>query len=498
MTKKIAKLWNEYEQQLKVLRAFSSAEALLSWDREALMPRGAAIDRGETMSVLAGFAHNLMTDKKFVKLVDSLVAEKSALSSIEARSVLLTQRELRKSVRLSSAFVEETNQIVNAGYEAWLQAKKTNDFQIFAPHLEKIIENRKQYAACINPDEHPYNVLLDDYEEGLTIEQLRPVFTELKMGLKKLLPEVLAHQHRAINPFDQMAVDHVQLQAFLTELATKIGFDFNRGLIGHVEHPFEIHVSAHDHRINTHFSKTENSFTIMGFIHELGHGLYEQNVDLQYLPVGLMCGVSLGIHESQSRFLENVVGRSPQFWQYFLPRLKQQVPAFAQVELSQLISALNTVEPSLIRTEADEITYNLHIILRFELEIQLMTGELKVADLPGAWRALMKELLGVEPESDATGVLQDVHWAWGNLGYFPTYTLGNVNAAQLLASFSKANPDWLTEISEGNFSGYFNWFKAHIWQHGCMFTPAEVMKNATGELSNAKYLLKYLQAKYLA
>jgi carboxypeptidase Taq len=235
----------------------------------------------------------------------------------------------------------------------------------------------------------------------------------------------------------------------------------------------------------------------MGLIHELGHGMYEQNVDLKYLPLGLMGGVSLGIHESQSRFLENVVGRSTEFWQYFLPKLQSALPEFQDVQLSELVTALNEVQPSLIRTEADEITYNLHILLRFELEVALISGELKVADLPEAWRAKMQELLGVTPTGDAEGVLQDVHWAWGNFGYFPTYTLGNLNAAQLLESFTKAQPNWITEVAQGNFEAYRNWFKEKIWQHGCLFTPAELMKNATGETTQSTYLLRYLRKKYL-
>jgi len=497
MTKKVQSLLDQYYAKLKILRAFNSAQALLSWDREAIMPKGASADRGETISVLAGFGHELATDPAFVKLADSLVAEKKSLSPIEVRSVTQTQKDLKKTVTLSTEFVQETNEVINSSYTAWLEAKKTNNFQLFEPHLEKVVENRKQYAHFLNPNANPYDVLMDDYEEDLTIEQIEPVFKELRKGLKELLPQVLEKQKKTANPLNGISLDHAKLEAFLREMVSEVGFDLERGQFGHVEHPFEISISANDNRINTHYDKSENSFTIMGMVHELGHGLYEQNSDPKYLQSGLDGGVSLGIHESQSRFLENVIGRSFPFWTHFLPKFKVYFPELNAVRVEDIVSALNTVEPSLIRTEADEVTYNLHILLRFELEVALVTGKLKVSELPEAWRAGMKDLLGIEPPDDQQGVLQDVHWAWGNLGYFPTYTLGNLNAAQLLNSFEKAHPEWSSEVEHGDFSSYYNWFKENIWQHGSMFSPKELMKNATGETTQSAYFLKYLKKKYL-
>ncbi len=498
MSKKVQDGLAQYIEKLRVLRAFNSAQAVLSWDRETGLPKGAAADRGETISILSGFAHELTTDPAFVKLVDELAAQKDSLSEIESRSVLHTQRSLKKSVLLTKEFVEETDQVVDASYNAWIEAKQTNNYQIFAPHLERVIENRKKYAHFLDSNAHPYNVLLDDYEENLTIEMLQPMFLNLKKGLQTLLPKVLKKQTIVTNPLNSVRLDHQKLEQFLKEMVTKIGFDMSRGRFGDVEHPFEISISANDTRINTHFDEHDNSFTVMGMIHELGHGLYEQNSDPKYLALGLDGGVSLGIHESQSRFLENVIGRSNSFWQHFFPILVGHFPELQSIEVGQLVQALNTVQPSLIRTEADEITYNLHIILRYELEVELMTGKLGVNDLPEAWRAKMKDLLGIEPPTDKEGVLQDIHWAWGNLGYFPTYTLGNLNAAQLLNSFQKAHPTWEAEISDGNFSSYFNWFKENIWQHGSMFEPAELMQKATGQNTNPTFLVEYLEKKYLA
>jgi carboxypeptidase Taq len=498
MKKTLPSLLKYYYDQLKLFKAFSVAQSLLSWDRETHMPKGASVDRGEAMSVLAGFSHQLFTDQEFVRTVEFLYDHQDELTPIEKRSVQLTKKDLDKSVQLTKEFVEETNVVVNSAYSAWLEAKQTNNYSLFQPHLKAVIENRKQYAEMLATGKDAYDVLLDEYEEGLTAAQLQPLFKELRAGLVTLLPKVLKKQKKVANPLDGHTFDKHKLEEFLRSMVGTIGFDLNRGAFGSVEHPFEINISHNDVRLNTNFSPEGSSFTIMGMVHELGHGLYEQNCSDEYSMAGLDHGVSLGIHESQSRFLENMVGRSAAFWQFFLPRLQGVFPELLKdVTVDSIHQALNVVEPSLIRTEADEVTYNLHIILRFEVEQELMKGTVDVKDIPEVWRAKMKEFFGIEPGSDKEGVLQDVHWAWGNIGYFPTYTLGNINAAQLLRSFSKAHPHWQAEVAEGNFTSYFSWSKEHIWKHGSFLPPIEVMTTATGEAPKAAYLLEYLTAKYL-
>jgi carboxypeptidase Taq len=487
----------QYLEKLRLFRALSSAQSLLSWDRETMMPKGASGDRGETMAVIGGFAHQLFVDPEFVRLVEKLHEQKDLLQPIEARSVELTYKELQKMTKISKEFVEETNALFNAAHSAWLEAKQTDSFALFAPHLEKIVENRKQYAHSINPDQDPYDVLLDDYEEGLKSEYLTQVFSQLKGGLKTLLPKILAQQKKVENPLNIRAVDHTQLHKFLTQMVSTIGFDMNKGGIGKVEHPFEISISPNDVRLNTRFDQEENSFTIMGMVHELGHGIYEQNIDPKYIAYSLDHGVSLGIHESQSRFLENVIGRSSEFWSYLLPVLGAEVRDLADFNQDQLVAALNHVEPTLIRTESDEVTYNLHIMLRYEIECDLLHNKIDVKNLRELWQTKSEELLSITPPTDKEGVLQDVHWAWGNFGYFPTYTLGNLNAAQLLRSFELAHPKWKQEVENGDFSSYVSWFKENIWQHGSFYTPTELMVNATGEDTQAEYLLEYLEEKYL-
>jgi carboxypeptidase Taq len=501
MTKTTQKLLDAYYAKLKILKAFAAAESLLAWDRETHMPKGASPDRGETMAILGGFVHDLFTDAEFVKVVEELHEQKQGLDAFDRRSVILTKRELDKSVKLSKEFVEETQELLNASHNAWIQAKQTNDFASYQPFLEKVVENRKQYSALIAPNRDPYDVQLDDYEEGLTQKRLDPLFKDLKAGIKKILPAILEKQaknRKTKNPFDQYELDHHLLETVIKEMVATVGYDWNRGAMGSVEHPFEISISGNDIRLNTHFEKKNNSFTVTGMIHELGHGLYEQNVDPQYQKsMFLAHGVSLGIHESQSRLLENFIGRSLAFWQFFLPKYQTRFPQLKKFTPEQLVASLNAVRPSLIRTESDEVTYNLHIILRYEIEKALMHGEVQVKDLPEVWSQNMRELIGVEPKTNTEGVLQDVHWSWGNLGYFPTYTLGNLNAAQLWAKFIIAHPKWSAEMKKGNFSSYMEWFKEHVWQHGAFYTPDELMKKATGESTNAKYFLEYLEKKFL-
>ncbi len=497
MTKQLQTHLDYYREQMRLMHALGSAEALLSWDRETYMPVAASPDRGEMMSALGGFIHELFTDKKFVKAVETLHEQRSHLSTEWRRSVVTTHRGLQKSVKLSKKFVEETNHLVNASQAAWLKAKEKDDFPIFQPFLEKIVENRKQYAAFIDPNKDPYDILLDDYEEGLTTAFLEPVFARMRDGLKELLPKIMAQQQKWKNPLNDITLDHTQMRTFLEEMISQIGFTMDRGVLADVEHPFETKISMNDIRVNTRFDKKENSFTIMGLVHEVGHGLYEQNVNPDLAQYFLAHGVSLGIHESQSRFLENVIGRSEAFWKFFLPKLKKHFDQLKSVSLDEVVGALNMVQPSLIRTEADEVTYNLHIILRFEIEKDLMAGKIHVKDLPEIWRSKMEDLVGIEPKTNREGVLQDVHWAWANLGYFPTYSLGNLNAAQLFRSFAQEYPDWEKEIAEGNFTHYIQWFKSHVWWYGELHTPEHIMKDATGEKTNEIYLLEYLQKKYL-
>jgi len=276
---------------------------------------------------------------------------------------------------------------------------------------------------------------MDDYEEGVTTELVAPLFRELKIGIRELLPQIMGKQKMMMNPLDEKQLDIPTLRTFLKEMMMRIGFDFQRGVVGNVEHPFVTEISPNDTRVNTKFDVTQQSFTVTGMIHELGHGLYAQNITPERAEMFLDEGLSLGIHESQSRLLENMIGRSHAFWTYFFPLLQKNFPQLQSATVNDLVNALNFVQPSLIRTESDEVTYNLHIILRFEAEQELLAGTLRVKDLPEVWWTKMQDLVGIAPKTDREGLLQDIHWAWASIGYFPTYTLGNLNAAQLFVKF---------------------------------------------------------------
>ncbi len=493
-------LLEKYYRHLKTLRAFSSAHALLAWDRETHMPPKGSAARGETMGVIAGFAHQLFVDKEFVSLVGQLTEASESLSEIERRSVLLTQKQLDKSVRVPKEFVEQQQEVVNAAHMSWITAKQKNDFQIFAPHLEQVLEIKKRYAQYVAPEMDPYDVCLDEHEEGLRRPYTQQLLSELKNGLKEILEKVLETQGGPppVHPFNTFNLDKQVMVDFLKEMVTRVGFNIEAGNLAEVEHPFCIDVAHLDTRLTTSFRKGDHAFAIMGTVHELGHGLYEQNVLDEYVASDLAHGVSLAIHESQSRLLENMIGRSSEFWGYFYPRLQAYFPELSQYDLGDLMKALNHVSRSLIRTESDEVTYNLHIIVRFEIEQDLLSGKIAVRDLPEVWRAKMKELIGIEPTDDRTGVLQDVHWSWGDLGYFPTYTLGNLNAAQLFETFEQDHADWRVGIAQGDFSTYFSWFRNHIWQHGARYTPEQIMTMTTGRPTSVEPFLKYLRKKYLA
>jgi carboxypeptidase Taq len=489
----------EFQAYLVQLHALQSAMATLSWDRETYLPVKANPDRGQVLSVLSGMYHRLLTDKQLVKLVEQLMDQRDELAPMPRRSVQLMHRGLQEALKLPIEFVEESQKITNDAHACWVSAKTNNDYASYAPHLAKVVEMKKRSAGYIHPDWSVYDACIDQYEEGLKSTKLLPLLKELRSGLQVLLPKIQKHQPKdVINPLEKVEFPRAELTPVLHSLIRQIGFDLDAGNLSHVAHPFEISISRHDVRLNTHFDPLHHSFTVMSTIHELGHGLYEQFADPALEPWGLDQGVTLGIHESQSRLLENMIGRSKAFWSYLWPQLVAACPQLDAYSIDQMVAALNHVEPTLIRTESDEVTYNAHIIVRVEAEQKLLTDQLTVKDLPEFWQETMKELVGISPTTDREGVLQDVHWSWGDFGYFPTYTLGNLNSAQLWKSFTTTFPNWEASIAEGDFTSYFAWFKEKIWQHGSLFTAEEIMHQATGQTTQVQPFLEYLEEKYLA
>jgi carboxypeptidase Taq len=499
----------QYYQHLKEQKILEGIDALLNWDQEAVMPAGAVEFRSEQLSYVSKKHHEISTDKAYVSLVNDLYESRSTLDSVDARSIEVSKKNLDKSIKLPTEFVEEAAKATSLSHQAWLDAKSKEDFSIFQPHLEKQIELKKKYANYIDSSKPIYDVLIDDFEEGMTGEKIDAIFHNLKTELKSLLSKIKSKEKTG--EFSKFKFETPKVKEFIQFMTARIGFDFNRGAAGEVHHPFESSLSPNDIRINMSYYHKDLSSSITGAIHELGHGLYEQNIDKKYHHTDLSAGVSLGIHESQSRLLENMVGRSKAFWNYFgnlmsdyltfepisPPSTPLRMTLGGEIQVENLVNDLNIVKPSLIRIEADEVTYNMHIILRYEIEQMMLNDQIKISELPEVWNSKMKELLNITPDKLSTGCLQDTHWSIGAIGYFPTYTLGNLVAGQLWNKFQSENPNFQTELLEGDFSSYFNWFKENIWQHGSFIKPNDLVKKVTGEELKSEYFIEYLRSKYL-
>lgn len=486
----------KYYSLLKEQKLIKGSSGLLSWDQEAVMPEKNVEFRADQISYLNTLLHSKRTSTEFINLVEDLSGKVDNLDPIDKRSVENTKRDIDKVKKLSQNFVETFSKAKSVAQSAWRKAKEGNDFSLFKPHLQTIIDLTKQYAELINPNKPTYDVLLDDFEEDLTTEEVSNIFTPLKDELITLLANVKQDEDHP-NIFKNIDFNADKAEHVVRELVSKIGFDFTSGALGRVHHPFETSLSPYDIRINQSYYHKDLAQTLTGAIHELGHGLYEQNIDEKYFKTSLNQGVSLGVHESQSRLLENMIGRSKAFWDYFKPLIHTYFPKAKDISTEEIIHQLTFVQPSFIRIEADEVTYNLHIILRFEIEQEMLKPDFNIDDLPEIWNAKMQDFLGIIPPEISKGCLQDVHWSLGAIGYFPTYSLGNLIAGQLWNVFTKQNPDYNSNISSGDFSFYFNWFKENIWQHGSFYKAKDLIKHVTGEELDSKYLVAYLKDKYL-
>ena len=393
--------------------------------------------------------------------------------------------------------VEEIARQTSLGMETWVQARANSDFALFRNSLQTIIGLQRELAGCLGYQERPYDALLDQYEPGMKSSDLDGLFSKLKTELVPMLERISQNLGRVD---DGMLHQHFPAQkqlVFGLELAKKMGFDLNRGRQDQSVHPFCTSFSVHDVRITTRLDETFLPPALFGTLHECGHALYEQGVSPKLERTLLSGGTSLGIHESQSRLWENLVGRSRAFWKFAYPGLQTMFSEeFGECSLESFYRAINRVEPSLIRVEADEVTYNLHIMLRYELEVGLLEETLRAKDLPEAWNSKMRSYLGIVPSSDAMGVLQDVHWSHGLIGYFPTYTLGNLASVQFYNQAKKAIPTLSTEIERGEFSNLLDWLRTHIHRPGRKFLPDELVKQVTGRTLSAEPFIAYLNTKY--
>jgi carboxypeptidase Taq len=488
-------------QQLKTILAeiadLNYASALLGWDQQTYMPPGGAEARGNQLALLERLAHERGTSPELGKLLDELGPYAATLDpdSDDARLVKLSLRDYNKATRVPSSHIVEFAQVTTLAQQAWVEARRKSDFSIFRPHLEKIVALRQEYAAFFPGFEHPYDALLDDFEPGMKTADVKFIFEGLRAKQVELI-KAIAAQPQVDDSFLHQPFDETKQWSFGVEVITRFGYDWKRGRQDKAAHPFTTEFGVNDVRITTRVDANFLNPMLFGTMHECGHALYGQGVAPELERTGMERGASLAVHESQSRLWENLVGRSLPFWEHFYPRMQQVFPQLENVPVQKFYKGINKVNPSLIRVEADEATYNLHIMLRLEIEIALLEGKVAVKDLPALWNAKMQEYLGVTPPDDARGVLQDIHWSGGSIGYFSTYALGNLISAQLWEKIVQDIPDLTDQVRAGKFEVLLAWLREKIHRHGAKFEPQELVQKVTGSGIDPAAYMRYLTKKF--
>ena len=482
-------------KHLLVISRLGSATAVLGWDQEVNLPPKGQAFRGEVLAQLAGEVHKLSTNPSFVSLVRELHAPASMkqLSSDEQVIVREVWRDIEKSIKLPRKFVEDFTKLTSQAFGSWSEARQKSDFKVFEPMLKKIIAMSQKQAELLGYKESPYDALLDQYEPGLTSKKVESLFRPLAKELSVLV-KAAGNKKQPGLPH---AVYAIQEQEKLSlEVAKTIGYDLDAGRLDASPHPFTIDFHPTDVRITTRYSKDNFWESLGSTIHEAGHALYQQGLPAKEFSTPLCEPISLGVHESQSRIWENFVGKSLSFTTYLHPLLVKYFGADAcKFSIEELYAWLNRVEPNFIRVESDEVTYNLHIVLRFEIEKALIEGSLEVADIPNVWNRKMKDYLDLAVPDDARGCLQDVHWSHGSFGYFPTYTLGNLYAAQIYNKVKNDSPRLEDKFAKGDFTEFLAWQRKEIHAHGRRYQPEELLEKATGEPLDPRYLVAHLKSK---
>ena len=491
-------------QQLRVILAEVSdlgrAAAVLSWDQHTYMPPGGVQARADQLATLRRLAHTRFVTDEVGRLLDTLAAATATQdpASDEASLVRVTRRDFDHARKLPVALVSEVSRASSLGLAAWADARQKADFSLFAPYLETNVALNRQVAEALGYEGHPYDALSDRSEPGMTTAQLRPIFDQLKAAIVPLVRRIAAGAGSGPDTgFLHRDYDETQQLAAGMDVVRQFGYDLQRGREDLTAHPFCTSFAPGDVRITTRVSRNFLPMALFGTMHESGHAMYEQGVNPAFDRTPLCRGASPGVHESQSRLWENLVGRSRPFWQGWFPRLQAAFPAqLHDVDAEAFYRAVNVVTPSFIRVEADEVTYNLHILVRFELELALLEGTLKVADVPEAWNARMQEYLGITPPDAAQGVLQDVHWSGVGFAGFTGYTLGNIIGAQLFVEARKALADLDAQIAAGEFGGLLGWLQTNLYQHGRKFTPTELLQRITGGPLDTAPWIAYVRQKF--
>lgn len=487
----------DLKQRLAEIYDLNAAGSVLTWDEATYMPNGGAAARGRQVAILRRLAHERFTDPVLGRLLERLERSSDNLSADDASLIRVARRDHEKAIRIPAEYVARANAHASASYNAWRRARPANDFAAMIPFLQKTLELSREYASFFAPYDHIADPMIDDADEGLTAATIRSVFTELRHALVPMV-RAISEQPLADDDCLNRSFDEAAQLDFGLKIATQMGYDLERGRLDKTRHPFCIKFASGDVRITTRVRENDIRDALFSTLHEAGHAMYEQGVNSAYEGTPLGSGVSSGVHESQSRLWENVVARSRPFWEHYYPTLQKLFSdQLGSLPLDMFYRAINKVEPSFIRTDADEVTYNLHIMLRFDLELGLLEGRLRVADLPEAWRAGMEADLGIAPPDDREGCLQDVHWYAGNIGgAFQSYTIGNILSAQFFAAATQAHPEISSEIGHGQFGTLHAWLTNNIYEPGRTLRPDEIVARSTGSSMTMAPYLAYLRTKY--
>jgi carboxypeptidase Taq len=489
---------SELKMRLAEVDDLENTAALLEWDQLTMMPSAGAAGRAHQSATLQKVAHEMFTSTAVGQLLADLEPEfkDTPAEDDDAALVRVARRLYRRKTQIPPRLVAEISQAASLGQQIWAQARAQSDFKAFLPQLEKIIDLKRQVAACFSEAQSPYDALLQEYEPGANTAQVRAMFDELKRELPPLVQAIAARpaldDSILHGDYDAPTQWNISLRAI-----QQLGYDFKQGRQDKTVHPFETSFGLHDVRVTNRVNPKHLTSCLMGSLHECGHALYDLGYPDKYARSPLGHSASLGIHESQSRLWENLVGRSRVYWQFFFPQLQAAFPhQLASVTVERFYRAVNTVRPTFIRVEADEVTYNLHTLLRFELEVDLIEGRLQVKHAPDAWNAKVKEYLGLDVSQDRLGVLQDTHWAGGLIGYFPTYTIGNLASVQLFNKAVADVPSIPDDIAHGRFDTLLGWLRQNVHRQARKYLPADLIHIATGEPLSAKPYMAYLKHKY--
>jgi len=487
-----------YQKLLRRMRevtGLKSTSCALEWDQDTYMPPQALAYRAEQLAYLRGRAHRLFAARTVGAWIAECEQQGLAPDSVEGANVREWRRQFEQATKVPAAFVEKLERVKALAHEAWRAARAQSKFELFRPHLAKIVALIRQKADYLGYEVSPYDALLEEYEPGARAAGIASLFADLRPAIVSVLQPALQKSAAVPDHWLPGAYPLAAQQLFNRRVAEAIGFDFAAGRIDTTTHPFCATLGAGDCRLTTRYNENDFTFSLFGVLHEAGHGLYEQGLPPEHFGRPAGAAVSLGIHESQSRLWENHVGRSRSFWEHWHPIACEYFPDLQALSVEQIHAGVNRVRLSFIRVEADQVSYDLHIMLRFALELKLVTGQLAVADVPGYWNEQFEQMSGLKVTKDADGCLQDVHWSLGGIGYFPTYTLGNLNAAQLMQRARQEHPSLNEELGRGQYQTLLTWLRQKVHQAGSRYRPQELMQRVTGEPTSIRAHLEHLREK---